>query len=140
MIIGIGTDLIDIRRLERTLERFGDRFCERVFTEAETRRCAARSRPAGCYAQRFAAKEACSKALGTGLRQGVFWRDMRVHNLPSGKPVMTLSGGAAARLSALTPSGMVAEIDVSMTDDYPMAHAMVVISARPAGDDRSAAP
>ncbi len=132
MILGVGTDLLDIRRMEKTLERFGHRFRERVFTEAECSRCEARVQSAGCFAQRFAAKEACSKALGTGLRQGVFWRDMRVDSLPSGQPVMVLSGGAAVRLAVLTPQGMVADIAVSMSDDYPMAHAVVVISARPA--------
>ncbi len=131
MIIGIGTDLLDIRRIERTLERFGERFCERVFADSERRRCERRANPAACYAQRYAAKEACSKALGTGLRQGVFWRDMVVGNLPSGKPVMTLSGGARRRLVALTPSGMAAEIEISLTDEYPMAQAVVVISAVP---------
>jgi holo-[acyl-carrier protein] synthase len=134
MILGIGTDLLDIRRMEKTLERFGRRFCERVFTEDECCRCEARVQSAGCFAQRFAAKEACSKALGTGLRQGVFWRDMRVESLPSGQPVMVLSGGAAVRLALLTPPGMVADIAVSMSDDYPMAHAVVVISARPTAD------
>ena len=129
MIIGIGTDLLDIRRIEQTLERFGERFCERVFAQSERRRCERRGNRAACYAQRYAAKEACSKALGTGLRQGVFWRDMVVGNLPSGKPVMTLTGGARRRLVALTPSGMAAEIEVSLTDEYPLAHAVVVISA-----------
>ncbi len=129
MIIGIGTDLLDIRRIERTLERFGDRFRDRVFSEAERGRCERRANPAACYAQRYAAKEACSKALGTGLRQGVFWRDMVVGNLPSGKPVMTLTGGARRRLDALTPSGMAAEIDVTLTDEYPLAQAVVIISA-----------
>ncbi len=131
MIIGVGTDLLDIRRIERTLSRFGDRFCERIFTETERRRCQARAQPAACFAQRYAAKEACSKALGTGLRQGVFWRDMAVANLPSGKPVMTLTGGARQRLDILTPAGMVAAIELSLTDEYPMAQAVVVISAMP---------
>jgi holo-[acyl-carrier protein] synthase len=135
MIIGIGTDLLDIRRIERTLDRFGERFCERVFARSERLRCERRANPAACYAQRYAAKEACSKALGTGLRQGVFWRDMVVGNLPSGKPVMTLTGGARRRLVALTPSGMAAEIEVTLTDEYPLAHAVVVISA--VGDDAS---
>jgi holo-[acyl-carrier protein] synthase len=129
MIIGIGTDLLDIRRIERTLERFGDRFCERVFVPTERRRCERRANRAACYAQRYAAKEACSKALGTGLRQGVFWRDMVVGNLPSGKPVMTLTGGARRRLDAMTPSGMAAEIEITLTDEYPLAQAVVVISA-----------
>lgn len=132
MIIGVGTDLLDIRRIERTIERFGERFSVRVFTAAERHRCDTRVNRAACYAQRYAAKEACSKALGTGLRQGVFWQDMVVGNLPSGKPVMTLTGGARRRLDAITPSGMIAEIEVTMTDEYPMAQAVVVISAVPA--------
>lgn len=129
MIIGIGTDLCDIRRIERALDRYGDRFCARIFANRERERCDARVSRAGCYAQRFAAKEACAKALGTGMRQGVFWLDMVIDSLPSGKPVLTLSGGARRRLEALTPSGMTAEIDVSMTDEYPLAQAVVVISA-----------
>lgn len=129
MIIGVGTDLADIRRIERTLERFGERFCARVFTASERARCDRRANPAACYAQRYAAKEACSKALGTGLRQGVFWRDMVVSNAPSGKPALTLSGGALDRLHALTPAGMAAAIELSLTDEYPLAHAVVVISA-----------
>lgn len=131
MIIGIGTDLLDVRRLERTLSRFGTRFCERIFTHGERARAEGRADPARTYAQYFAAKEACSKALGTGLRQGVFWRDMRVQNLPSGKPIMSLTGGAKLRLEALTPPGMEAHIDVSLTDERPFAHAVVVISAVP---------
>ena len=131
MIIGIGTDLLDVRRLERTLSRFGTRFCERIFTDGERARAEGRADPARTYAQYFAAKEACSKALGTGLRQGVFWRDMRVQNLPSGKPIMSLMGGAKLRLEALTPPGMEAHIDVSLTDEWPFAHAVVVISAVP---------
>jgi holo-[acyl-carrier protein] synthase len=131
MIIGIGTDLLDVRRLERTLSRFGTRFCERIFTDGERARAEGRADPARTYAQYFAAKEACSKALGTGLRQGVFWRDMRVQNLPSGKPIMSLTGGAKLRLEALTPPGMEAHIDVSLTDEWPFAHAVVVISAVP---------
>lgn len=132
MIIGVGTDLLDVRRLERTIERFGNRFCDRVFTPEERARCDRRANPAAGYAQRYAAKEACSKALGTGLRAGVFWRDMRVGNLPSGQPVMTLAGGALARLRVLTPPHMVADIALSLTDEYPMAQAVVIISARPA--------
>ena len=131
MIIGIGSDLIDIRRVEKTLERFGDRFVLRCFTELERRKSDARAQRAASYAKRFAAKEACSKALGTGLRNGVFWRDMVVKNLPTGQPVMLLKGGAKARLDALTPAGMTAKVDVSQTDEYPMAHAMVIISADP---------
>ncbi|MBK8907680.1 MAG: holo-ACP synthase [Rhodospirillales bacterium] len=133
MIIGVGTDLLDIRRIERTLARFGDRFCQRVFTDHECRRCDRRLHRAACYAQRYAAKEACSKALGTGLRRGVFWRDMAVDNLASGKPVMTLTGGARRRLEHLTPGGMRAAIEVTLTDEYPLAQAVVVISAVPAG-------
>ena len=129
MIIGVGTDVLDIRRLERTLERFGDRFLERIFTPGERARCSRRAHPGPCYAQRYAAKEACSKALGTGLRQGVFWRDMVVDSLPSGQPVMNLTGGARQRLESLTPDGMVAEIAVSLSDEYPVANAIVIISA-----------
>jgi holo-[acyl-carrier protein] synthase len=132
MILGIGSDLIDIRRIERTLERFGGRFIDRVFTDTEKRRSDGRATRAASYAKRFAAKEACSKALGTGLRKGVFWRDMGVANLPGGKPTLRLSGGALARLESLTPPGMVAQIDLTMTDDFPLAQAMVIISAVPA--------
>jgi len=130
LILGIGNDLIDIRRIEKTLERFGGRFLDRVYTAEE--RARAERRPfnrAATYAKRFAAKEACAKALGTGLRHGVFWRDMRVANLPSGQPTLSLSGGAAARLAKITPPGMVAQINLTMTDDYPWAEAVVVISA-----------
>ena len=134
MILGIGSDLIDIRRIERTLERFGGRFTDRVLTETEKRRSDGRATRAASYAKRFAAKEACSKALGTGLRKGVFWRDMGVANLPGGKPTIRLSGGALARLESLTPAGMVAQIDLTMTDDFPMAQAFVIISAVPAVD------
>ncbi len=129
MILGIGSDLIDIRRIERTLERFGDRFTERVFTERERQKSDRRRMRAASYAKRFAAKEACSKALGTGLRQGTFWRDMGVVNLPSGKPTMELSGGAAQHLARMTPEGMEAEIHLSITDDFPLAQAFVIISA-----------
>ena len=129
MIIGIGTDLIDIRRIERTLERFGDRFLDRVFTETERRRSERRAGRAASYAKRFAAKEACSKALGTGFRKGVYWRDLGVVNLPGGKPGMALTGGAADRLRALTPPGMTANLELTMTDEPPLAQAMVVISA-----------
>ena len=134
MILGIGSDLIDIRRIERTLERFGGRFTDRVFTDTEKRRSDGRATRAASYAKRFAAKEACSKALGTGLRKGVFWRDMGVANLPGGKPTLRLSGGALARLESLTPPGMVAQIDLTMTDDFPLAQAFVIISAVPAAD------
>jgi holo-[acyl-carrier protein] synthase len=131
MILGLGSDIIDIRRIERTLERFGERFIRRVFTPIEIRKSEARANRAASYARRYAAKEACSKALGTGFRQGVFWRDMGVVNLPSGKPTLALTGGAAARLAAITPPGMVAQIDLSITDDDPQAQAIVIISALP---------
>jgi holo-[acyl-carrier protein] synthase len=133
LILGIGNDLIDIRRIEQTLERFGERFLDRIYTAEE--RARAERRPfnrAATYAKRFAAKEACAKALGTGLRRGVFWRDMRVANLPSGQPTLTLSGGAVKRLAEMVPPGMVAQINLTMTDDYPWAEAVVVISAVPA--------
>ena len=135
MIIGIGSDLIDIRRIEKTLERYGARFVARVFTEAEQAKSEGRLLRAASYAKRYAAKEACSKALGTGFRKGVFWRDMGVVNLPSGKPTLKLTGGAAARLAAMVPPGMVAEIELSMTDEPPMAQAIVIISARPRAGD-----
>ena len=133
MIIGLGSDLIDIRRIERTLERFGDRFIERIFTEGERTKSERRRNRAESYAKRFAAKEACSKALGTGFRKGVFWRDMGVINLPGGKPTMVLTGGAAARLAEILPAGMEAQIDITLTDEPPIAQAMVIISAVPAG-------
>jgi len=135
MILGLGSDIIDIRRIERTLERFGERFTRRVFTEVERAKCDRRAQRAASYARRFAAKEACSKALGTGFRDGVYWRDMGVVNLPSGKPTMALSGGAARRLAEITPPGMAARIDVTITDDHPTAQTIVLISAIP-GDDR----
>jgi holo-[acyl-carrier protein] synthase len=132
MIIGLGNDLIDIRRIEKTLERFGTRFTERVFTPVEQKKSDRRAARAASYAKRFAAKEACAKALGTGVpRQGVHWRDLGVVNLPSGKPTMALTRGAAARLKEITPKGMVAQIDVTITDDYPLAQAIVIISALP---------
>jgi len=131
MIIGIGSDIIDIRRIERTLERFGERFVERVFTDTERRKSDGRANRAASYAKRFAAKEACSKALGTGFRAGVFWRDMGVVNLASGKPTMKLTGGALERLAAITPQGMQAQIDITLTDDDPQAQAIVIISALP---------
>lgn len=130
MILGIGSDIIDIRRIEQTLERFGDRFIHRIYTETE--RARAERKPlerAATYAKRFAAKEACSKALGTGLKQGVFWRDMGVVNLSTGQPTMRLTNGAARRLEQLTPKGLVPHIHVSLTDDYPMAVGFVIISA-----------
>jgi holo-[acyl-carrier protein] synthase len=129
MIIGLGSDLIDIRRIEQTLERFGQRFINRVFTDLERRKSERRAARAATYAKRFAAKEACAKALGTGLRKGVFWRDMGVVNLPSGQPTLKLTGGAAKRLAEITPKGMKAEISLSLTDDYPLAQAIVIISA-----------
>ena len=131
MIIGIGNDLIDIRRIERTLERFGERFLDRVYTEIERAKSDGRVNRAASYAKRFAAKEACSKALGTGFRRGVYWRDLGVVNLPSGKPTLRLTGGAALRLDELIPDGMVAQIDLSITDDHPLAEAVVIISAVP---------
>ena len=136
MIIGTGTDLIDIRRIERTLDRFGDRFLDRVFTETERRRSERRAGRAASYAKRFAAKEACAKALGTGFRKGVYWRDLGVVNLPGGKPTMALTGGAADRLRALTPEGMTPTVELTMTDEPPLAHAMVIISAVGKGRDR----
>lgn len=129
MILGVGSDIIDIRRIERTLERFGRRFIERVFTAVEQRKSEARALRAASYAKRFAAKEACAKALGTGFRAGVFWRDMGVVNLASGKPTMLLTGGAARRLLEITPPGMVAQIDLTITDEHPQAQAIVIISA-----------
>jgi holo-[acyl-carrier protein] synthase len=131
MIVGIGSDLIDVRRIARTIERHGDRLLARIFTPAERARAEGRVRPVETYAKRFAAKEACAKALGTGLRAGVFWRDMGVVNLPSGRPTIRLTGGALARLEAITPAGCDARIDVTITDEGPMAHAVVVISAVP---------
>lgn len=131
MILGIGNDLIDIRRIEKTLERFGTRFINRLYTELEQKKSDRRRQRAASYAKRFAAKEACSKALGTGLRQGVFWRDMGVVNLPSGRPTMQLTNGALRRLEAMTPDGMQAQIDLTITDDFPLAQAIVIISAVP---------
>ena len=130
MILGIGSDMIDIRRIERTLARFGDRFILRLYTETERARSERRPlQRAASYAKRFAAKEACSKALGTGISRGVFWRDMGVANLPSGQPTIRLTGGAARRLADLTPKGMVPHIHVTLTDDYPLALSFVIISA-----------
>ncbi|HWA44920.1 MAG TPA: holo-ACP synthase [Hypericibacter adhaerens] len=133
MILGIGSDIIDIRRIERTLERYGERFLDRVYTDIERTKSDRRANRAASYAKRFAAKEACAKALGTGFSQGVFWRDLGVVNLPSGKPTMKLTGGAALRLAKITPPGMVAQIDLTITDDDPQAQAFVIISALPAG-------
>ncbi len=129
MIIGIGNDMIDIRRVERTIERYGERFLERVFTETERVKSDGRTMRSASYAKRFAAKEACAKALGTGFRQGVFWRDMGVVNLPSGRPTLQLTGGAARALAQLTPDGHEVRIDLSITDDFPTAQAIVIISA-----------
>jgi holo-[acyl-carrier protein] synthase len=131
MILGIGSDLIDIRRVERVLERHGERFVARVFTEIERGRAERRRDRSATYAKRYAAKEACAKALGTGMRAGVFWRDMGVVNLRSGRPTMQLTGGALARLKAITPAGHEAQIDLSITDEWPLAQAFVVISAVP---------
>ncbi|MET3613192.1 holo-[acyl-carrier protein] synthase [Rhizobium aquaticum] len=131
MIIGIGSDLIDIRRVEKSIERFGDRFTHRCFTEVERAKSDRRKERAASYAKRFAAKEACSKALGTGLAQGVFWRDMGVVNLPSGKPTMALTNGAAERLAAITPAGHYAVVHLTITDDFPLAQAFVILEALP---------
>ncbi|MEQ1929765.1 MAG: holo-ACP synthase [Parvularculaceae bacterium] len=131
MIIGLGNDLIDIRRIEKTLERHGDRFVARIFTEVEQAKSDKRRNRAASYAKRFAAKEACAKALGTGLNQGVFWRDMGVVNLPGGKPTMALTGGARERLVKITPPGHEADIHLSITDEFPLAQAIVIIYARP---------
>jgi len=129
MILGVGTDLCDIRRIEQALTRFGDRFTARCFTAEERASADKRANPAARYAMFYAAKEACAKALGTGFRQGVFWRDIQVYSLPSGQPMIRLQGGARDRLGALSPANGNTRIDVSLTDEYPMAHAMVVISA-----------
>jgi len=136
MIIGLGSDLIDIRRIEQTIERHGDRFLDRIFTPVERAKSDRRAQRSASYAKRFAAKEACAKALGTGLRKGVFWRDMGVVNLPGGKPTLRLTGGALLRLQQITPNGHEAVIDLSITDDFPLAQAVVIISAcvRPAAD------
>ena len=131
MIIGIGSDLCDVRRIERVIDRHGERFLARIFTATERARAERRANRFETYAKRFAAKEACAKALGTGLRAGVFWRDMGVVNLPSGRPTMKLTGGALARLEALTPPGFEARIDLTITDEGPMAQALVIISAVP---------
>ncbi|MFN3892462.1 MAG: holo-ACP synthase [Beijerinckiaceae bacterium] len=132
MILGIGTDLIDIRRVEKTLDRFGQRFVDRCFTAVEQAKSDKRAERAASYAKRFAAKEACSKALGTGLRMGIAWKEMGVVNLPGGKPTMVLTGGALKRLESLAPAGMRPFVHVTITDDYPLAQAFVVIEALPA--------
>lgn len=131
MIIGVGSDLIDIERVRQTIDRFGDRFIQRIYTPVEIARAERRADRVATYAKRFAAKEACAKALGTGLRKGVFWHDMGVINLPGGRPSLALTGGAKARLEAITPAGMVARIDLTITDEYPLAQAIVIISADP---------
>ena len=131
MILGLGNDIIDIRRVERTLERHGERFTMRVFTEIERAKSDRRRLRAASYAKRFAAKEACAKALGTGLSRGVYWRDLGVINLPGGKPTMKLTGNALERLNSMVPTGYVAQIDLTITHDFPMAQAIVIISAVP---------
>ena len=133
MILGIGSDLCDIRRIERSLARFGERFTHRVFTDGERARCDRKAARAPSYARRFAAKEACAKALGTGLAHGVFWRDMEVVNLPGGQPTLHLTGGALDRLAAMLPAGHAARLHVTLTDDPPMAQAFVIIEAVPSG-------
>lgn len=135
MILGLGNDLIDIRRIEKSIEHFGERFLDRVFTETERRKSDRRLLRAASYAKRFAAKEACAKALGTGLRRGVFWRDMGVVNLPSGRPTLRLTGGAARRLAEITPPGHEPRIDLTITDDFPLAQAIVIITALPGKAD-----
>jgi len=131
VILGVGNDLIDIRRIEKTLDRYGERFIARIFTELERRKSDGRRQRAASYAKRFAAKEACAKALGTGLRAGVYWRDMGVINLPSGRPTLQLTGGAARILREMTPPGHTVRIDLTLTDDFPLAAAIVIISALP---------
>jgi len=131
VILGLGSDLSDIRRIQASLDRFGDRFKERVYTELERARSDRKADAAASYAKRFAAKEACAKALGTGMRRGVFWRDMGVINLRSGQPTMALTGGALERLEEMTPPGMKAVIHLSLTDDHPYAQAFVIIEALP---------
>jgi holo-[acyl-carrier protein] synthase len=132
MIIGLGSDICDVRRIEAALERHGERFLSRIYTATERAKAEGRANRAETYAKRFAAKEACAKALGTGFRRGVFWRDMGVINLPSGRPTMKLTGGALARLQAITPAGCEARIDITLTDEGPTAQAIVVITAVPA--------
>lgn len=135
MIIGLGSDLINISRIEETLNRFGERFTNRIFTETEQKKSDRRQLRAASYAKRFAAKEACSKALGTGIRRGVFWRDMGVVNAPSGKPTMRLTGGAGERLQEMMPEGYIAVIHVTITDDHPWAQAFVIIEALPESEN-----
>ncbi len=129
MILGIGNDIVDIRRVEKTLEKFGDRFLDRIFTDIEKAKSDKRAERAASYAKRFAAKEACSKALGTGFRHGVFWKDMGVVNEPSGRPTMVLTGGAKTQLESLVPAGMLARVHLTITDDFPYAQAVVIIEA-----------
>ena len=133
MIIGFGNDLVDIRRIEKTLDKFGDRFVQRIFTVEEQNKSDTRFLRAASYAKRFASKEACAKALGTGFRKGVFWRDIGVINLPSGKPSLELNGGAKIRLKTITPKDMIPQIHLSITDEYPLAQASVIISVLPDG-------
>jgi holo-[acyl-carrier protein] synthase len=135
MILGLGNDMIDIRRIEATINRFGDRFLDRVFTPLERTKSDRRVQRSASYAKRFAAKEACAKALGTGLREGVHWRDMGVVNLPSGRPTLLLTGGAKIRLQQLIPAGFEARIDLTLSDDFPWAQAIVIITAIKTGDD-----
>jgi holo-[acyl-carrier protein] synthase len=129
MIIGLGNDMVDIRRIEQTLGRYGSRFVARIFTDVEQKKSDRRAQRAASYAKRFAAKEACSKALGTGFRRGVFWKDMGVVNEPSGRPTMQLTGGAKEQLERITPAGHLARIQLTITDDYPYAQAIVIIEA-----------
>jgi len=131
MILGIGSDITDVRRIAKVIERHGDRFIDRIFTATERTKAEKRRNRAETYAKRFAAKEACAKALGTGLRAGVWWRDIGVVNLPSGRPTLALTGGAKTRLEAITPAGYAARIDLTITDDGPIAQAFVIISAVP---------
>ncbi len=132
-VLGLGNDIIDIRRIEQSINRFGDRFIARIYTEIEREKSDRRAGRIASYAKRFAAKEACAKALGTGFRRGVFWRDMGVINLASGRPTLALTGGALARLKEITPENMAAQIDLTITDDHPWAQAIVLITAVPAG-------
>jgi holo-[acyl-carrier protein] synthase len=136
IILGLGSDLIDIRRIEKTIDRFGDKFLARIFTETERRRCDRRLNRAASYARRYAAKEAAAKALGTGFRRGVFWRDLGVVNLPGGQPSMLLTGGALQRLEAITPPGMAARLSLTITDEPPLAQAVVIITAEPIAEPR----
>jgi holo-[acyl-carrier protein] synthase len=140
LILGLGSDLIDIRRIEKTIARFGDRFLNRIFTEAERRKCDRRANRAASYARRYAAKEAAAKALGTGFRRGVFWRDLGVVNLPSGQPSMLLTGGARRRLEAITPTGMAARLSLTISDEPPLAQAVVIITAEPQGEPAPSEP